>query len=503
VLQLFSVSFPTSGEITSGQGSNCNDCVLKASLATRYAVRFSEALESQSHSEISTKSTACPSDTASKILLHSQLLFRQESESFSSGDSLGGNPSRALVRSILLCGSEGAGKSHLLHWLVAEMRATVNRNTSPALTAVYASAQNINKLSAGRALQSVASLLQRDDPQDGLSSGTLSVRSAGAYLSVLLEVLEVESALRVAAVGALLRGECLLVVLDSLDTVLRQYGVGSEEGAVGEENSFEGAAVLDPGNEFQIVGHLVTKLLQFLAPACTGGESGCAAMVVGACRLDLKAVPRAHTGCPEFELRVLLPRLSASDRADVVLYMLSSHLRHQPVQLEADLSGEEGVDVVGHWASRIASITAGYLPGDLLALVRHTFLIHRGVSEAEASNGGVQMVLRWETLLQALLALPPKQLQSLGIDSSSGGGGPSQQSRLSWSDFAGYQHETRQIKRLFSNPRRAEVKSEVAVAASGPTLAELFSCPKGIVLHGPTGCGKSLLARVIAAEVSI
>eukprot|EP01034_Spumella_vulgaris_P023780 gene23780-30048_t len=453
---------------------------------------------------ITKKSLSSSSTTATKIRLHSELLFAQNDFD----EKTSSIP--ALVRSILLCGAEGAGKSYLLHGLANDLRCgATNKNLSNPCVTVHASAMNVNKAAVEKALKSVHNFRVNKESQV-----PATVQFAHVYLSVLLELLEVESSVRHNATSALQQGQCLFLVVDDLDLIMAQYGAVGDSAAVGggdESSAYEGPAVVSPGNEMQIVGYILSKLLKLVAPSHTSNERSSRVMVVGACRLDVKAVPRAHTGCPEFELLVLLPRMSAQDRAIAVLDMISEHLRLQPTNLErlSDVSvinvetivgQSDGETNVARWACRIAVITAGYLPGDLVALIRHTFLIHRGRMEAEAlSVSQGSGILLWDTLLQALLSLPPKQLQSLGIDSSSGGGGPQQQTRLCWADFAGYAHEVRQIKRLFANPRREGSEKH----GGAPSLLGLFSCPKGIVLHGPTGCGKSMLARVIAAEANM
>jgi DNA replication protein DnaC len=76
-----------------------------------------------------------------------------------------------------------------------------------------------------------------------------------------------------------------------------------------------------------------------------------------------------------------------------------------------------------------------------------------------------------------------------------------------WSDFGGSTEAKNKIKLLVSRlaeNKSIETASETMGSSSQKSLSDsLQEKPRGMVLTGPSGHGKSYLAKIIAAEVSI
>jgi hypothetical protein len=178
----------------------------------------------------------------------------------------------------------------------------------------------------------------------------------------------------------------------------------------------------------------------------------------------------------------------------------------EDVDIQVEGAKEESVDAVAQWAKRLAGLTAGDLPGDLQAVVQRIGLLHRGRQALTTSDANDVGSAAWSCALEAVVAVVPRQLQELDVQS---GGGSEE--RLSWADFAGYEEIVADLQRRLASVQRkllqdsessgvlAEAEGSAPVSEPRKTLQA--SALRGIVIHGPTGCGKTLLASVVAAEV--
>jgi phosphate starvation-inducible protein PhoH len=131
--------------------------------------------------------------------------------------------------------------------------------------------------------------------------------------------------------------------------------------------------------------------------------------------------------------------------------------------------------------------------------VQRIGLLHRG-RQALSLSADVSGAAAWSCALEAVVAVVPRQLQELDVQSGGGTG-----ERLSWADFAGYDEIVADLQRRLASVQRKLLQdsnsSSTRAAADAGRKTLQASALRGIVIHGPTGCGKTLLASVVAAEV--
>lgn len=122
----------------------------------------------------------------------------------------------------------------------------------------------------------------------------------------------------------------------------------------------------------------------------------------------------------------------------------------------------------------IANLTHGFVGADLLSLVTQSAFkaVERGESELTTSD-----------ILSELVHIRPSALRELAITVP----------KTKWSDIGGYE----------------DVKSQLIEAVIWPIEhADKFSAlsvepPRGVLLYGPPGCSKTMMARAVATESSM
>ena len=159
------------------------------------------------------------------------------------------------------------------------------------------------------------------------------------------------------------------------------------------------------------------------------------------------------------------------------LEILQIHTRGVPLADDVDLE-------------RLADVTHGFVGADLAALVKEAAMraLRRVLSQErvdlEAPEIPAEVLekleVRMEDFLEALKDITPSALREVVV----------QVPNVRWEDIGGLE----------------EVKRELQMAVEWPLkYPELFSRagarpPKGILLYGPPGCGKTLLAKAVANE---
>ena len=287
--------------------------------------------------------------------------------------------------------------------------------------------------------------------------------------------------------------------------------------------------------------------------------------IIGTTRISPSDLPRSHTGAPEFETIISLPRPSFEDRKQIIMGLLAEKITILEDLLTVDsfdakegreLEGEgivgreeeeEGESILKNkdhlhsnydistvndnttdnsttnpndsrntidnrqsrscqsihtnddkwwshnnlqvWSNKLAILTAGFLPGDLLRIIKRAGYIYVGqrasastltiqlkansnsynstttnvsreFSNINSNNTHREVVLTWRFMLSAVASLPPAQLQKLNkITSGLGGGGGGTMSLsssaqggepLTWNYFGGYGEVKTKLKKLLN-----------------------------------------------------
>ena len=133
----------------------------------------------------------------------------------------------------------------------------------------------------------------------------------------------------------------------------------------------------------------------------------------------------------------------------------------------------------------LAEITHGFTGADLAALVKEAVLrsVKRAIAKAGSSDqekvlSSIEVTM--QDFLEALKSIVPSGLREIYIEIPD----------VKWDDVGGLE-EVKQV-----------LKENVVYPLKNPDLYEKFNIkpPRGILLYGPPGCGKTLLAKAVARE---
>ncbi len=176
------------------------------------------------------------------------------------------------------------------------------------------------------------------------------------------------------------------------------------------------------------------------------------------------------------EIMISLQKPSSNDRQHIIDALLRRHNRlHLENISDNATKSSDNDDVIGIWSAKLALITTGYVPGDIVALVKRLSNIS-------------SIPISWKSALELLSIMPPKQLTLIDQGSA-----VQQEKTLTWDSFGGYHRQKQAIMKLF---RAFQQVKETGY----DLLQQIYSkLPRGIVLYGPSGCGKTYMAKIIAS----
>lgn len=242
--------------------------------------------------------------------------------------------------------------------------------------------------------------------------------------------------------------------------------------------------------------------------------------IFGATRLSEPDIDRRYIGPPGFEYVMELTCPTFEDRCSIVDYLWGKYVRNK-YNLEGptahELNGTSS-SIEEDWTNTIATLCGGYLPGDLCAVIKKMISI---CSIRVSSNGdsfeNASPSLQWSDLLAAINCTLPKQLKNIDMsdefsDESSANSNIEVNSgrgkKLTWDDFAGYNDQKKDLQNLMASLKitlseDAETDSgdELQEDKTSPTLKIRHYAPRGCILWGPSGNGKSYVAKIIASQV--
>lgn len=158
--------------------------------------------------------------------------------------------------------------------------------------------------------------------------------------------------------------------------------------------------------------------------------------------------------------------------------ILDIHRRNMPLADDVDLD-------------HLAAITHGFVGADLEALCREAAMgcLRRSLPEDQREQGAVgpallnRMEVRSEDFLVALRQVEPSAIREVFVERPTVG----------WADVGGHAEAKARL-----------IESVVWPIQHATTFARAgIRPPKGILLAGPPGCGKTLLARAVARETGV
>jgi len=155
--------------------------------------------------------------------------------------------------------------------------------------------------------------------------------------------------------------------------------------------------------------------------------------------------------------------------------ILQIHTRGMPLAEDVDLK-------------KLAEMTHGYTGADLAALCRETAMkaLRRYLPEINLEEERIpphvleKMEVRMEDFLNAYREITPTAMREVSIEVPT----------VRWEDIGGLEEVKQELREAVEWPlKRPEIFKRMGIKP-----------PKGILLYGPPGCGKTMLARAVATE---
>jgi len=223
------------------------------------------------------------------------------------------------------------------------------------------------------------------------------------------------------------------------------------------------------GGEKQVERRVVAQLLALM----DGLESRGQIIVIAATNIP-NVIDPALRRPGRFDREIAMPIPDRNSRLEV----LHIHTRGMPLAKDVDLP-------------RLADITHGFVGADLAALCREAAMVTLRELFPEVdfdlAEIPVEKLMKLEVtqaaFLEALREVEPSAIREVFVETPN----------ITWNDVGGL----------------GEIKKRLIEAVEWPLQhAELFARakirpPKGILLTGPPGCGKTLLAKALAAESEV
>ena len=220
----------------------------------------------------------------------------------------------------------------------------------------------------------------------------------------------------------------------------------------------------------EVIGEVERRVVAQLLALMDGLESRGEVVVIGATNRP-HAIDPALRRPGRFDREIEIPLPDKQGRLEI----LQIHTRNMPLAEDVDLA-------------KVAEMTHGYTGADLAALAKEAALnaLRRYLPKIDLSRNEIptelldSMEVRMEDFISALNEIVPSGLREIYIEVP----------EVRWSDIGGLDDVKQQLKEVVEWP----LKYPESYARLG------IEPPKGVLLYGPPGCGKTLLAKAVATE---
>ncbi|MEM0379882.1 MAG: CDC48 family AAA ATPase [Desulfurococcaceae archaeon] len=172
-----------------------------------------------------------------------------------------------------------------------------------------------------------------------------------------------------------------------------------------------------------------------------------------------------------FDREIEIPLPDKNGRLEI----LQIHTRNVPLSEDVDLN-------------KLAEMTHGYTGADLAALVKEAALkaLERYLPEIDLDTGEIplevleKIEVRMDDFIKAFREIVPSGLREIHIEVP----------EIKWIDIGGLEEVKQELRQVVEWPLKyPEVFKKMGIKP-----------PSGILLFGPPGCGKTLLAKAVATE---
>ena len=219
----------------------------------------------------------------------------------------------------------------------------------------------------------------------------------------------------------------------------------------------------------EVIGEVEKRVVAQLLTLMDGLQERGKIVVIGATN-RIEAVDPALRRPGRFDREIEIPMPNKQGRLEI----LQIHTRNVPLAEDVNLA-------------KLAEITHGFTGADLAALVKEAALnaikrvlngvnIDDDIPPETYSN----LVVNTSDLMNALRAVHPSGLREVFVEVP----------EVRWSDIGGLEDVKQELREAVEWP----LKSPQVFESMG------IRPPRGILLYGPPGCGKTLLAKAVATE---
>ncbi|MCC6022993.1 MAG: CDC48 family AAA ATPase [Desulfurococcaceae archaeon] len=220
----------------------------------------------------------------------------------------------------------------------------------------------------------------------------------------------------------------------------------------------------------EVVGEVERRVVAQLLALMDGLESRGDVIVIAATNRP-HAIDPALRRPGRFDREIEIPLPDKQGRLEI----LQIHTRNMPLAKDVDLI-------------KIAEITHGYTGADLAALAKEAALnaLRRYLPKIDLSKNEIPTELldsievTMDDFIHALNEIVPSGLREIYIEVP----------EVRWSDIGGLDEVKQQLREVVEWP----LKYPESFKRLG------IEPPKGVLLYGPPGCGKTLLAKAVATE---